>query len=219
MTQLSRRGLIAAVAASAVAGPAFAAERLVPVGKIFPFLDVYLKIPAAERSRFTMAYRFTAGGKPAAGLKLSIVEGGQRTPLPVGPDGRALRLPTLQQLQSKAQVAVEAAAGQKFGVSLSVEPLVRPAAEMSAPELAMAVTQAASGAKRAAGVMGFAVPKFERVWLFGAQGGQVVYANGAKAALPVVKGAPVFDPAAHRNAKTLLFAKAPARMEIGPAKG
>ena len=67
MTQLSRRGLIAAVAATAVAGPALAAERLVPAGKIFPFLDVYLKIPPAERNRFTLGDRFTSGGKPAAG--------------------------------------------------------------------------------------------------------------------------------------------------------
>jgi hypothetical protein len=219
MTGLSRRGLILAAAAAAVAGPALAEEKVVSLAGRFPFLDTYLKIPAGQRTRFTLGYYFTSEGKPVTGVKVWIIENGARTLLPIGPDGRVLRLPTLAQLKSKAQLAIEGPSDRKYGITLNVEPIARPAVELDAQDLALAVSQAAFGAKSAAGLLGFVVPKMERVYFNKAKGATVIYADGRRAPLPLFqKKVPVFDPADHKGAKTIVFTQAPVQMSIGPAK-
>jgi hypothetical protein len=214
---LSRRALVAA-AAVLLSSPAMAAEtKLVPAAKVFPFLESYLKLPAAERSRFTLAYRLTSGGKPVPGLKVWVVEANARTPLPIAADGRVGRLPTLAQLKS-ATLEFEAPQSQKFAIDLSVEPLVGPAAELDAGELAAAVAQASIGSKKAAGLIGFAVPRMECVKFVGVSGGVAVYADGRTAPLPTMAGAPVYAPSAWKGVKAVRFSTAPTRMMIGPSK-
>ncbi len=218
MPGLSRRLLLGAIAASTIASPVLAAEKLVDVGTVFKFLDVYLKIPPAERSHFVLAFYLTAGGKPVQGVKATLVEGPTRIPLPINAEGRFERLPTLQAFQAHAKVGFDVAAATKFGLQLSVEPVVRPGLDVDAGELARAVSQAQAGTRKAAGLIGFMVPSMERVWLRGADGAEVIFADGRRAPLPKAKGIAVFDPAVQRGARTLHFTRAPTRMEIGPAK-
>jgi len=52
--------LIAALAAST---PALA-EKTAPASKVLPFLDRYLKVPAAERARVKLSYALKRDGKP-----------------------------------------------------------------------------------------------------------------------------------------------------------
>lgn len=222
MTQprlLARRALVASVLALAAAQSpalAFAAEKKsVEAGKVFPYLENYWKLPAGERNHFQVAYYLQRDGKPATGVKAALVLGAVRTPLNVAANGRVSPLPTLAQIKAGAKVEFEVPAQTKFSMSLLIEPLARPAAEMSAPELALAVTQSAKGAKKVAGLMGLAMPTITQAVFKGVASGQAVHADGHVTALPVVKGSPVFEPGKLATARTLKFPKIPAQVLLG----
>lgn len=206
----SRRAVLTGFAALAAAGPA-AAEKLGDAKKAFPFLDAYLKIPPAERNRFTLSYRITLDGTPPA---MWLVDGGRRTPVPLTADGRVARLPTLDQLE-RSKVAVDAPEKAKLAVNLQIEALAPPASEMDAAQLAAALDQAARGSRKAAGLLRFAMPKLTQVHFRGVTAGEVIYADGRRAALPLDKGHPVFEPAKHPGARMLRFPKAPMTVLIG----
>lgn len=215
----TRRVLLASALAFA-ATPAFAADKKsVEVGKAFPYLENYWKLPAGERSRFAVVYYLKRDGRPAAGLKGAIVLGAARTPVSVGATGRVSPLPTLAQIRGGAKLEFDVPADTKFSMSMQIEATVRPAAEMSAPELALAVAQAAKGAKKVAGLMGMAMPTIAAVAFKGVSAGTVVHADGRTAALPVKEGMPFFQPAKLRTAATLKFARAPAQLLLAPAEG
>eukprot|EP01041_Mallomonas_annulata_P024831 gene24831-45722_t len=66
MTTPSRRTLLTLMGALALApSAALAADgKQVDAKKVFPYLDAYLKLPAADRSRFRLAYYVKSNGKP-----------------------------------------------------------------------------------------------------------------------------------------------------------
>lgn len=215
----TRRVLVASILALA-ASPAIAAgKKSVEVGKAFPFLENYLKLPAGERSRFTVAYYLKRDGRPAVGLKGSIIMGDTRTPLTVQANGKVSPLPTLAQLRGGAKVEFDVPEGTRMSISLSVEATMRPAIEMSAAELALAVAQAAKGAKKAAGLLGVGMPTLASVMFKGVSAGTVVHADGHTTALPLKDGSPLFQPAKLRTAATLKFARAPSQLLLAPAEG
>jgi hypothetical protein len=216
----ARRFVIAGLTALAITSAAHAAERTasVPLKKLFPYLEAYLSLPPAERSRFVMAYRLLSAGKPDPSLKVVVVAGGQRTPLSLDDFGRIARLPTVAQLKmADAKAEVTGPQDRKFNLSLDIEPAMAPAAEMDAHALALASQQATIGAKKAAGVLGFAAPKLDRVVFEGAAGGQALNAQGKATALAVVKGNPVFDPARLPDARLIRFAHPPRRLRLDKA--
>jgi hypothetical protein len=216
MTPQTRRALLTSALAFA-ATPTFAAaeKKSIEVGKAFPYLENYWKIAAAERSRFTVAYYLARDGRPAAGLKGTIVAGAARTPFSVGAGGRVATLPTLAQIRAKAMLELDAPATARFNMSMVIEPSARPAAEMDAQALALAVGQAAKGAKKVAGLMGLAMPTLDRVIFKGVSAGTVVHADGRTAALAMQEGSPVFEPGKLRTARTLRFARVPTQMMMG----
>jgi hypothetical protein len=224
MTQgIHRRAALAAVLAVAMAGGAAAQEKpKAPpqVGKAFRFLDAYLKIPAAERNRFTLSYYLRQPGDrpPPPGVRMFVVQGGQRTELPIAANGRVTH-PTLAMLTNKAATLVvdKPTPDLTLGFDMELEATARPAAQMNAAELTGAIDQANRGIKRAAGVIGMVAPKMAGVKLEGAGSGEVVLADGRRAPLPVVAGAPAFMPASFPGAQTLVLARAPTRVLIGPA--
>ena len=206
----SRRTVLGGVAAVAFAGPALALDRLVDPKKVFPYLDAYLRIPPAKRSQFTVAYRLVKD-RPTG---LWLVEGQQRTPIPLAADGKMLRLPTAGQLEH-AQLLISGPDKAKYGVNLNIEPLATPAQEMDAATLHAAVTQGAEGMKGAAGAIGFMVPRLKGVMFMGVASGEAVFADGRRTPLPMQKDAPFYEPAKLPGVKTLRFPKAPTRMELG----
>ena len=210
---MSRRlGILAAVAIALVASPALAAEKSIEIGKAFPFLKGYLELPAAKRSHFTMAYYLKVGSTPLT-APVWIVEGDKRTPLALGPGGKVTRLPGLAQLaDAKLVIAVDPAT--KINATIGVEPLTPPAADLDAHELAAAIAQAAVGEKKAAGIMALAMPKLTNVAFVGVTSGEVEFADGRHAPLPLVKGAPTYDPATQPNAKRIRLPKAPEKLDI-----
>ena len=200
----SRRWVLAGLLALGAATSAGAEERRVPAKKVFPYLDAYLRIPPAQRSRFTPAYVFIKT-RPTA---LWLVEGAARTPLPVDAEGRVLRLPNAEQIE-RGEILVSGPDKARYSVRLEMHPLVAPAAEMDAASLSAAVSQASAAAKSLAGPLSFAAPKFSGVLFPGGAQGEVIYANGRRAALPLDKGVARFNPADHPGARVIRFARAP----------
>jgi hypothetical protein len=197
----------------AVASPVAAADKVVDANKVFPYLEAYLKLPAAERSRFTMAYYLHIGAQPLT-APVSLLLGDRRTPVPLSPSGKVERLPTLAQLaDGKIGVAVDSAT--KFNATIGVEPLMPPAADMDARDLAAAIAQAAVGQRKVGGIMALALPKLKEVAFVGVPSGEVEFADGRRAALPLVKGVPTYNPEALPNAKRIRLPKAPDKLDIG----
>lgn len=209
-----RRLALAPILVFGFASAAWAEAKLVPLDKVFPYLQGYLELPQAERSRFVLDYRLMGDSKGLQTVHAALVERGGTAPLAIGADGRFDRLPTLQQFRDKAQLSLEAAKGVRIGVALAVEPAARPAREMDAADLAAAVVQAQAGERKLAGVLAFAAPKLARVAFDGVRSGEAVGPDGRAQPLPLVKGRPVFDPVALKGAKTVRFPAAPTRAEL-----
>lgn len=216
--------LAVSVAAPAVAQPrpetppaAAPSERLLPVSQLFPYLDRYLALQPAQRSRFRLDYLFQLNGRPFTGRAWYVSRTGQRTPITVE-GGRVSRLPTLQQLRDRQErIGMDAPAGSRFNVSMQIAPNVAPAREMDAAAIAASIDQVNSALRAAAGLMRFAVPTMARAMFHGARDGVAVMADGSTRPLPVVGGAPNFTPSAFPGARTLRFGSAPDRVGIGPA--
>ena len=212
MSHRLRRLLPALAVILAVASPALAAEKVVEIGKAFPFLKGYLELPAAERSHFTMAYYLKVGSQPLT-APVWIMEGDKRTPLALGPTGKVGRLPSLAQLaEAKLVIGVDPAA--KINATIGVEPLTPPAADLDAHELAAAIAQAAVGEKKAVGIMAMAMPKLSNVGFVGVPAGEVEFADGHRAPLPTVKGLLTYDPTAQPNARRIRLPKVPDKLDI-----
>jgi hypothetical protein len=213
MSHASRRTILAGAFALACAAPAWAADKVADPKKVFSYLDAYLKLPAAERSRFKINYYLHIGPQPLT-APVWLVEGAKRTPVPLRADGRVERLPTLAQLDgAKVQFGVEE--GTKLGCTVGIETMAAPATEMDAREVAAALSQAAVGVKKAAGIMAMAMPKLSQVSFPGAPSGEVVMADGKRVPLPLLKGVPSFNPSDFPSAKTLRFPKAPLKTDMG----
>jgi len=218
---LTRRSLALAALAAAAAGPAFAADgpEGIPAKKMFPFLDLYLGIPAQDRTKFVMAYYLRQNGKPASGVTLTLIgANGARSPIPVGPDGRLQRTPALADLKDGQITLVKADPASKFQLSMELQPATRMADALPAGELAASITQCKAAIKAKAGVIGFAAPKIEQVVFAGVPAGTAVFADGRTAALPLFKGMPAWDPAAMPGVASLKFAKAPSRAMLAGKK-
>lgn len=215
---LSRRAALAGLSVLALAPPAHAAVKLLPAGKLFPYLDLFLGIAAKDRTRFTLGYFLTRDGKPT-GSDISLVligAGGARTPLPVGGDGRVQRLPTLADLKGKAQVETDNRGGGKMALSMQLLANVALSQAMDAREAAAAIGQCGAAIKAKAGIVGFAAPKIETAILVGGGSGVAVDAAGKTYPLGTTRGQPVFDPDKAPGAVTLKLARTPTKVLLGP---
>jgi hypothetical protein len=205
---------LAALLPAGLAGPAMAKSKGVEVKKIFPFLDLYLGIPANQRTLFTLAYFLKQNGGPPKDISLVLVSGGVRTPIAVGGDGRLQRLPTLADLKSKAQVEITAPEGAKIQLSMELLAKVAPAKDIPAAQLAAAIQQCEAAIKSKAGLIGFAAPKIKRVGFVGAGSGTAVNAQGVAKPLPPGKLGPQFDPEQMPGTATIKLARAPTMIAL-----
>ena len=215
MTTTRRAALtgLAALLPIALAGEAFAGAKAIEIGKLFPYLDLYLGIPAGDRTRFTLAYfyKIESGGPLTFTL---LGANGTRTPLPLGADGRVNRLPTLAEIKAKAKVEMSAPEGSKFKGGLAILARVAPAATLNAVDVAAAVLQAEKAIKAKAGLIGFAAPKIKRAIFKGAGSGTAIDAKGAARPLPMAKEGPAYDPELMPGIVTIKLARTPAHIEL-----
>ena len=165
-----------------MAQPAVDTQTL-PAAKVFPFLDVYLGLPASERDHFRMEYSITGDGPPAnAHLLLKRASGD--APLTLGAEGQILTQPSLADLKS-AQVVMTTPKGTHYGIALRLVASEAPAQTLDVAPLKTGIDQARIAAKKAAGLMSMMVPDFETVCFIGAGSGQAVLADGKTTPLKV----------------------------------
>lgn len=211
----SRRDLVlTAFAAAAMPAAASAADKKPPppAKKVFPFYDLYLGIPAAERTRFVMNYYLRLNGKPATGQGLYVVmPNGARTLLTQAADGRITRMPTLAELKDGVIDAAERKESDRYSLSMELQPIVRLSETIAVGDLHAAIEQCNAAIRKRAGLIGFAVPKMEQVLFVGASGGSSVTADGKATTLPLFKGMPFYRPSTMPGAQTLKFANLPTR--------
>jgi hypothetical protein len=206
-----RRVLILA-AALAVATPALA-EKAAPADKVLPFLDKFLKVPPAERTRVKLSYAIRHDGQMMPNLKATLVEkSGARTPLPVNAEGYFDRLPTLNQLEGDPTIVLDVPADMKLGSMMSFGTQLKPAAEYDVRELTATVNEANTVIGKAAGPMSFMAPKMTGIAFPKAEGGVVVFADGHTAPLPEAKDVPFFRPADHQGAVRVKLTKTPTKV-------
>jgi hypothetical protein len=212
---MNRRSLslLAAAALLLPAAPAFAANKTLPAQRLYRYYDNYLALPAAERSHFTVAYYLKQQDGAPLAAPVWMVDGARRTPIPLRADGKMLRLPTAAELaNAKVEFGIDETA--KIGLGVGPEPSAAPSADLDARDLALAVSQAASGMKKMAGIMALAVPKVQEVAFLGAGSGEVEFADGHRAPLPLVKGSPTYNPANQPNARRIHLARVPAKLDL-----
>ncbi|HWA63081.1 MAG TPA: hypothetical protein VG939_17000 [Caulobacteraceae bacterium] len=214
-----RSFLTAAGAGLALAGHAFAdaAKPPVKLAKAYPFLEAYLKLPAAQRSRFHPAYYLMQDGHPAGGYRAQIIDGAARIDVPVEADGRLGRLPTLAQLQGPAQFQLLAPSALKFGLKLEVQASMPAQNQLDAHELSLAIQQAADAVKVIAGAMAFAAPKLAAAAFPGAGAGQATLADGRSLPLVASRLGPMFEPARAPGARLVSLTRPPSRIVLAPA--
>jgi hypothetical protein len=210
---MNRRSLVLLAAAIlAVASPVLAANKTIPAARLFRYYDKYLSLPAAERNHFTVGYYLHQDGHGLA-APAWMVEGERRTALPLRADGKILRLPTPGELAGgKVEIGLDEAV--KLGLQLGPESVIPPSADLDAHELDLAIAQAAAGMKKMAGLMALAVPKVQEVAFLGAPSGEVEFADGHRAPLPLVKGAPTYNPANQPGARRIRLAKVPTKLDL-----
>lgn len=207
-----KRALILAVAIAAAATPALA-EKTVPADKALPFLDKFLKVPPAERSRLKLSYAIRHDGQMMPNLKATLVEkSGARTPLPINAEGFFERLPTLAQLEGDPTIVLDAPADMKLGSMMNFGTQLKPAAEYDARELTATVNEANTVIGKAAGAMSFMAPKMTGIVFSKAEGGTIVFADGHTAPLPEAKDVPYFRPADHQGAVRVKLTKTPTKV-------
>jgi hypothetical protein len=213
-----------AVAPAAVAGGAAApaseavdlTDRQVEAGKVFPYIEHFLKMPASNHTDFTVAYYFRRDGKPAGDAGAVLIDGTTRIPLPVNADGRFLTLPTLAQVQNHDLVSFSASGATKMKIRIGLAPIALPALNMDAASMARSIWQANTAIHHLVGPFSVAVPRLRSALFDGAEGGAAVMADGGVVPLPLKKDGPYYDPSKIRNAVTLTFTKAAGHIDIQP---
>jgi hypothetical protein len=208
------RALVLAALLALAAGGALAQPRLVDAGKVFALLDKFYAIPAADRSLLAISYIWTRDGKPAPDIHPDLVVDGRHTPIPLGSDGRTRRLPTAAELAAHAQVAFDVPPNTKLSVRLSLDTAIPPAREVAASTCALAIVQANDAIRRAAGVMAVLAPKVKAVTFVGSDSGVAVSAEGRTTPLPLIKGAPAYDPETVKDTKSIRLARTPSLISL-----
>jgi len=215
---LQRRHLIAGLAAALAAGPSLAladdAQRI-PLSKAFKYLDFYLALPPTLRNRFYLVFRALRNDHPAPDLKLAIVGQGPPQPVPLDAWAQVTHLPTLAQLKSDDALQVW---GGPFRFATEIRPDVAPATRLDVGQLDASLNQATAAIAHIAGAFSAMAPKLDTVLFPDAGSGEVFFADGRMAALPITRqfktlgSVPYFRSTTSPGARAIALAKAPSRL-------
>lgn len=216
---MHRRLFLTALAGAAAAPTALLAAQKDPVklAKAYPLLDLYLKLPPAERNHFALVHYMTRDGKPAAGLHGWIIDGPNKTPVSWAADGRALQAPTLAQMQGSATIQFDVPSDAVLKPRWELHPTMAVTAQVDAVAVQAAIAQAAAAVAKLAGPMAMMAPKFSAAQFPGAPSGQAMLATGKALPLPAGKFGPLYEPSKEPGARTIVLARAPSRILLTPA--
>lgn len=207
-----RRSALIVLAMVAVSTPAMA-EKIAPAAKAFPYLEKFLKVPAAERSRLRLGYVLTRDGKPLSNLKAALIEAnGTRTPLPVDGAGGFERLPSLAQLEAGARLSLDLPQDAKVGTMMNFSTQLKPAVDYEAADLAATVDQAGGVIGKVAGPAALLAPKMTGVTFAKAQSGVAIFADGRTQPLPSLQDTPYFRPDDFKGAVRVKLTKTPIKV-------
>ena len=217
---MRRRQLLGFLAiAASTPRVAFADVTTISIDKGFPYLSAYLAMPAAERSRFYLAFRAYRDKHPVAGVSAAIIAAnGARTPIAFDHMGMVTtRLPDLAVLKSGAHIEID---GAPFELGPELRCATPPATHVDVHDLALALAQVNAAVVKFAGAFSFVIPKFTAAYFPDAGAAQALMADGRTAALPAFSwpalGAVSYiEPATLTGARTVVFARAPSRIVLG----
>jgi hypothetical protein len=217
---MHRRHLLALIAAMVASPPlALAADiKSVPINKAFPFLSTYLGLPAAQRSRFYLAYRAIRDKHPALDARATIITAnGARTPVVFDHTGAVAHLPSLSELKSAANVEIDSA---PFQLGVELRCATPPSTRIDVAELIASLTQVNLAVAKVAGAFSLIVPKLTAAYFPDAAGAQALMIDGRAVALPVyavpiLGPVPYIEPGLLIGAKTVALARAPSRIVLG----
>lgn len=210
--------LLAAALAVTAATPALADGKPDPASKIFPYLEKFLKVPAAERTRVRLNYALFQNGKPIPNLKGTLIEkSGARMPLTFNGEGYFERLPSLAQLDG-GMVSFDLPDKVKVSLVMDISPALKPATQYEAKELAITVNEANAVIGKAAGPLGMLAPKMSGVRFPNADAGFVVFADGRTQPLPESKDTPYFRPDDFKGAAQVKLTKSPTKVRFYEGK-
>ena len=198
------------------AAQALAEGKSVGATKAFRYLDKFLEVPAAQRSKIRVNFYLLRNGAPAVGLHPVLVDGDVRTPLPLAASGRFELLPTLEQMQRKPQLVVDAPADAKLSNRIEIEAIVNSGPDIDAAEVTAAIRQVGGVVRATVGALAVLMPAV-RASFPGGGSGVAINASGGETPLPVVGGVPVFDPAVQKGAVRLHFTRTPSKVDLTPA--
>jgi len=217
------RGIFLATGLMLLAGAAAAQTAVdtqtLPASQMFPFLDSYQSLPAAERDHFRLEYQIV-GEAPASNVHVILKRATGDLPLALAPDGRILTEPTLADLKS-ARVEMTTPKGSHYNLGLHLAESEAPAQTFDVASLKIGIDQARAAAKKAAGLMAMVVPDFETVCFVGAGSGQVVLNDGKTAPLKISAPStapkflnPCLTPADMPQARQVILARLPSTLMI-----
>lgn len=217
------RSLSFALLVAALSAPAQADTGAGPrLKQITPFLEAYLRLPPAERSLFRMQYCMRRNDKPAAEAVARFVVGAETRTIAADARGCWRRLPTADELRANPRLSFNLPADGENEINLWVSPNGGPQETYAVAPLNAALAQAARGARKQAGVVGFAIPRFETVY-FSFDGGPpegsaAILADGRRVALPAGRRSVTFTPGdpALAGAQRIELAAAPSIIFFGP---
>jgi len=214
---VQRRFLLAALAAG-LAAPRFAFAddpQRMPLSSAFKYLDKYLALPPGLRTHFYLVFRALRNDRPAPDMRLAIVGQGPAMPVPLDSQAQVTRLPTLAQLNSNDALQI---ANGPFRFATEIRPDVAPSARLDVGQLNVALAQLTQAVNHIAGVASALVPKLDTVLFPDAGSGQVLFADGHAAPLPITHQfkslgpVPYFCSSRSPGARVVALARAPSRL-------
>jgi hypothetical protein len=128
-------------------------------------IDKFYALPPAERDKvqlYALLNPVNKSVKPAD-VRLTIVDGATRQPLPLDARGRALVVPNPKWLADNAQIWTSLPAGEKMNIGFDLGAILPAATQWNYASVMGSVPQANAALGKVAGMMSMFVPKMKSV--------------------------------------------------------
>jgi hypothetical protein len=216
---MRRRHLLALLIATVTAPSAAVAadNHTIAIGKMFPFLSMFLRTPLADRNRFYLAYHAVRDKRPISDARASFVApDGARSALAFDGTGAVTPLPTLAELNSGAVITFD---GAPFQLALELRCAMASATRLNVGEISRSLDQVNKSIAKLAGPLSLLAPKITAAFFPDSVAAVAIMADGSQQPLPVYSApafgaVPYIEPASLVGARTVVLAKPPSRIVL-----